>query len=104
MLRTHTCGELRLTDTQKTVVLSGWVHRRRDHGGVIFVDLRDRYGVTQVVFKPEDPALMDKARELGQEYVVAVTGRVEPRPEEMVNKDLKTGGIEVHAAALRILN
>jgi aspartyl-tRNA synthetase len=82
----------------------GWVHRRRDHGGVIFVDLRDRYGITQVVFRPDDAPLMEKARQLGQEYAVAVTGRVEPRPPEMVNADLKTGEIEVRGLALRILN
>jgi aspartyl-tRNA synthetase len=104
LARTHTCGELEPQAVGKDVTLMGWVHRRRDHGGVIFVDLRDRYGVTQVVFKPEDPALMDKARLLKQEYVVAVTGRVESRPVEMINKDLQTGGIEVHVNVLRILN
>jgi aspartyl-tRNA synthetase len=72
------------------VILAGWVHRRRDHGGVIFIDLRDRYGLTQVVFKPEDSALMDKARDLKQEYVVAVAGTVEARPDEMINKELGT--------------
>jgi aspartyl-tRNA synthetase len=102
--RSHTCGELNGQSQGKTVTLMGWVHRRRDHGGVIFVDLRDRYGITQVVFKPEDAALMDKARHLGQEYVVAVTGKVDPRPQEMVNKDLATGEIEVRALDLRILN
>ena len=102
--RSHTCGELRGSDEGKEVTLMGWVHRRRDHGGVIFVDLRDRYGVTQVVFKPEDAGLMEKARQLGQEYAVAVTGKVEPRPAEMVNKDLATGEIEVRSTGLRILN
>ena len=102
--RSHTCGELSAKNQGELVTLMGWVHRRRDHGGVIFVDLRDRYGITQVVFKPEDAALMDKARHLGQEYVVAVTGTVDPRPAEMVNKDLATGEIEVRAQDLRILN
>jgi aspartyl-tRNA synthetase len=102
--RSHTCGELNGQSQGKTVTLMGWVHRRRDHGGVIFVDLRDRYGITQVVFRPEDAALMDKARHLGQEYVVAVTGKVDRRPQEMVNKDLVTGEIEVRALDLRILN
>jgi aspartyl-tRNA synthetase len=86
------------------VVLMGWVHRRRDHGGVVFVDLRDRYGITQVVFRPDDAALLEKVRDLKQEYVVAVEGRVDPRPTEMVNPDLATGAIEVRARSLRILN
>jgi len=102
--RTHTCGELNRQSEAKEVTLMGWVHRRRDHGGVIFVDLRDRYGVTQVVFKPDDARLMDRARELKQEYVVAVVGTVDLRPAEMVNKDLPTGEIEVRAGTLRILN
>lgn len=102
--RSHTCGDLDGRSVGREVTLMGWVHRRRDHGGVIFVDLRDRYGITQVVFKPDDAALMEKARQLGQEYAVAVTGKVEPRPAEMVNKDLKTGEIEVRALTLRILN
>lgn len=102
--RTHTCGELSRSDVGVTVSLMGWVHRRRDHGGVIFIDLRDRYGVTQAVFRPEDPALMDKARQLKQEYVVAVTGAVAARPDDMVNEDLATGDIEVCVGDLRILN
>jgi aspartyl-tRNA synthetase len=104
MKRTHSCGELALSDVGSAVTLMGWVHRRRDHGGVIFIDLRDREGLTQAVFKPEEPGLMDKARQLKQEYVVAVTGIVEARPEDMVNKELKTGRIEVRATELRILN
>ncbi len=104
MKRTHSCGELALSDVGSAVTLMGWVHRRRDHGGVIFIDLRDREGLTQAVFKPEDPELMDKARQLKQEYVVAVTGVVEARPDDMVNKELKTGQIEVRATELRILN
>jgi aspartyl-tRNA synthetase len=102
--RSHTCGQLTKQSEGKSVTLMGWVHRRRDHGGVIFVDLRDRYGITQVVFKPENASLMEKARLLGQEYVVAVTGQVDARPQEMVNKDMATGEIEVRALELRILN
>jgi aspartyl-tRNA synthetase len=102
--RTHTCGELDRTNRGQTVTLMGWVHRRRDHGGVVFIDLRDRDGLTQVVFKPEDQELMDKARQLKQEYVVAVVGSVDARPDDMVNKDLKTGEIEIRASELRILN
>ena len=102
--RTHTCGELRGPDAGKEVTLMGWVHRRRDHGGVIFIDLRDRYGLTQVVFKPEHAELMEKARELKQEYVIAARGRAEKRPVDMVNEDMPTGEIEVFADELRILN
>jgi aspartyl-tRNA synthetase len=102
--RSRTCGELGSQSVGTDVVLMGWVHRRRDHGGVVFVDLRDRYGITQVVFRPDDAALLEKVRDLKQEYVVAVEGRVEPRPPEMVNPDLATGAIEVRARSLRILN
>ncbi len=102
--RTHTCGELDASAAGNTVTMMGWVHRRRDHGGVVFIDLRDRYGVTQVVFKPENEELMEKARRLKQEFVVAVTGRVEARPDDMINRGLATGEIEVYADGLRILN
>jgi aspartyl-tRNA synthetase len=102
--RTHTCGELRGPDAGTEVTLMGWVHRRRDHGGVIFIDLRDRDGLTQVVFKPGHADLMERARDLKQEYVVAVRGHAERRPDDMVNKDMETGEIEVFAEELSILN
>ena len=102
--RTHTCGELTASAVGDTVTLMGWVHRRRDHGGVVFIDLRDRYGLTQVVFKPENEELLEKARLLKQEFVVAITGIVWARPDDMVNRDLKTGEIEVNVDTLRILN
>jgi aspartyl-tRNA synthetase len=102
--RTHTCGDLDKGNVGERVTLMGWVHRRRDHGGVIFIDVRDRYGLTQVVFRPEDEDLMEEARRLKQEYVVAATGTVEPRPDDMINSDLATGEIEVRADGLRILN
>ncbi|MGD8628750.1 MAG: OB-fold nucleic acid binding domain-containing protein, partial [bacterium] len=102
--RTHTCGDLTASAVGEKVTLMGWVHRRRDHGGVVFVDLRDRYGLTQVVFKPGNEALMEKARLLKQEFVVAVTGTVGARPDDMINKELKTGEIEVNVETLRILN
>ena len=87
------------------MVLCGWVHRRRDHGGIIFIDLRDRYGLTQVKFDPAiSPAIWDKANDLRSEWVVKVTGQVVPRPAEMVNAKLKTGEIEVPVSALEILN
>lgn len=79
--RTHTCGELRATHTGSEVVLMGWVHRRRNLGGLYFVDLRDRFGTTQVVFRPEEPEMLAKAGTLSAEYVVAVRGEVARRPE-----------------------
>lgn len=103
--RTHTCGELRATDEDKHVVLMGWVHRRRDHGGVIFADLRDREGITQVVFHEDlDRAVHSRAEELRPEYVVAVEGRVAPRGPSAINPNLATGQIEVVASRLWILN
>ena len=104
--RTHTCGELRQSDAGRDVLLMGWVQRVRDHGGVLFADLRDRYGVTQVVFRPEtaQEVLIEKARSLRSEFVVAVRGVVSERPAEMVNHQLATGGIEVSAGELRVLN
>jgi len=102
--RTHTCGDLDKSNVGERVTVMGWVHRRRDHGGVIFIDVRDRYGLTQVVFRPENEQIMEKARRLKQEYVIAAAGTVDPRPDEMINRDLKTGEIEVSADDLRILN
>ena len=103
--RTHSCGELRLGDAGREVVLMGWVQRRRDHGGLIFVDLRDRRGLTQVVFNPEiNPDTHNKAGVLRDEFVLAVRGVVNPRPPEMVNPNLPTGEIEVMVSELRLLN
>ncbi len=103
--RTHTLGELRLGDEGRDVTLMGWVHRRRDHGGLIFLDLRDREGLTQVVFHPElCPEAHALAHELRSEYVVAVRGRVAPRPEGTENPSLPTGAVEVQAQELRLLN
>jgi aspartyl-tRNA synthetase len=105
MRRTHSCCELGAQDIGKEVVLMGWVLRRRDHGGVIFVDLRDREGITQVVFNPEvEPAVHAKAHSIRNEYVLAVRGKVDPRPEGMVNPNLHTGAIEVLVSDLKILN
>jgi len=105
MRRTHHCAQLTARDAGSEVVLMGWVQRRRDHGGVIFVDLRDREGITQVVFNPEsDPQVHAKAHVLRSEYVIGVRGRVTLRPEGMVNPNLKTGEIEVIVTELRILN
>ena len=105
MRRSHHCWELGIDDVDKEVVLMGWVHRRRDHGGVIFVDLRDREGITQVVFNPlVDKKIHAKAHVIRNEYVLAVRGKVDPRPADMVNPKLKTGQIEVSVTELKILN
>jgi aspartyl-tRNA synthetase len=105
MRRTHHCWELGAADVGREVVLMGWVHRRRDHGGVIFVDLRDREGITQVVFNPKvDRKIHAKAHEIRNEYVLAVRGQVDPRPADMINPKLKTGEIEVTVSELKILN
>ncbi len=104
-LKTHTCGQLRLEHTGETVTLAGWVHRRRDHGGLIFIDLRDREGITQVVFNPDTSAEAHAvARELRVEYVVRVTGSVCRRPPGLENLDLATGEIEVVGENAEILN
>jgi aspartyl-tRNA synthetase len=103
--RTHTCGELRLEHVGQRVTLAGWVDTYRDHAGVLFVDLRDRYGKTQVVFSPEGPPeLMATAKMLRPEFVIAVTGTVVRRPEGTENPKLSTGQIELRAEELRILN
>ena len=105
MRRTHSCCELGVDDIGKEVVLMGWVLRRRDHGGVIFVDLRDREGITQVVFNPlVDKKVHEKAHVIRNEFVLAVRGKVDPRPEGMVNPNLRTGEIEVLVSELKILN
>jgi aspartyl-tRNA synthetase len=105
MRRTHHCNQLGIEDTDKEVVLMGWVQRRRDHGGVIFVDLRDRMGLTQVVFNPAiHEQVHAKAHVIRNEYVLGVRGRVAPRPEGMRNPNLTTGAIEVIVEELRILN
>ncbi|PWU09682.1 MAG: aspartate--tRNA ligase [Terriglobia bacterium] len=103
--RTHTCGELRPADEGKHVLLMGWVHRRRDHGGVIFVDLRDREGITQVVFHQDvDTAVHNRAEEVRPEYVVAIEGRVAHRGPAAVNPNLATGAVEVVASKIWLLN
>ncbi|GAB4345745.1 MAG: aspartate--tRNA ligase [Candidatus Abyssubacteria bacterium] len=103
--RTHYCGELRPEHAEQTVTLAGWVHRRRDHGNLIFIDLRDRAGLAQVVFNPQvDSAAHELAQTLRNEYVVAVTGIVRLRPEESVNPRIATGQVEVFAHSLSVLN
>lgn len=105
MMRTHHCGELRRTDVGARVALCGWVDTIRDHGGVIFIDLRDRYGITQVIFDPRDSqAAWEKAQSTRAEYVIRIEGRVEPRPPDMANPKLATGEIEVRADTIQIFN
>ncbi len=105
MLKTHTNGELRKENVGQTATLAGWVHRRRDHGGLIFIDLRDHFGLTQVVFNPSvSPQAHALASEFKPEYVVRVTGTVEPRPAGQENPALATGEIEVIASSASILN
>jgi aspartyl-tRNA synthetase len=102
--RTHTCGELRAGDIGKPAVLMGWVHKRRDLGGLLFVDLVDRHGTTQVVFRPDEKELLAAAQELGAEWVVAVRGDVACRPDGTANRELPTGAVELRAVELRVLN
>jgi len=103
--RTHNCSQLGSDHLNQEVTLMGWVLRRRDHGGVIFIDLRDRWGITQVVFNPEiNPEVHAKAHSLRSEWVLAVKGRVERRPGDMANPKLKTGEIEILVSELLILN
>jgi aspartyl-tRNA synthetase len=98
------CGALSANDVDKDVELSGWVHRRRDHGGLIFIDLRDRDGITQITFDPADAATFKTAETLRSEFVVRVHGRVRLRPEGTVNPKLVTGAVEVPVKTLEILN
>ncbi len=105
MIRTHTCGELNAKDNTKQVTLCGWVARRRDHGKLIFIDIRDRSGFTQIVFIPKESGEAYKtAQELRNEFVIKVTGTVNMRPSGTVNKKLATGEIEILARELEILN
>jgi aspartyl-tRNA synthetase len=103
-MRTHYCGELSAALVERTVSLCGWAHRRRDHGGVIFVDLRDREGLAQVVFDPDRPEAFAIAERVRGEFVLRVTGRVRRRPEGTVNPDLASGEVEVLAHEVEILN
>jgi aspartyl-tRNA synthetase len=103
-MRTHYCGELRATLVDRTVTLCGWAHRRRDHGGVIFIDLRDREGLAQVVCNPDRQEAFRTAERVRAEYVLRITGKVRRRPEGSVNPELPTGEVEVLAHEVEILN
>ena len=103
MYRTHNCGELRLSDAGKEVKLSGWVQATRDFGGMTFIDLRDRYGITQLVFNMDDDAeLCERARKLGREFVINITGQVRERSNKNPNRP--TGDVEIEVAAMAVLN
>ena len=105
MKRTVTCGDLRKADDKKTVILNGWIHRIREHGGISFINLRDRYGITQVVVDSDSPAeLADFAKSLKMEFCIAVEGVVRARPDTMINPDMITGEIEVVAKAIKVLS
>jgi aspartyl-tRNA synthetase len=104
VLRTHTCGELRMDDVGKTVTVCGWVDSRRDHGGLVFIDLRDRYGITQIVFEPDQAGAHQFAGTLRSEYVIGVTGKVVPRGEGLENPKHATGQVEVLATDLELFN
>lgn len=103
-MRTHYCGELNESHVDETITLCGWVHRRRDHGGVIFLDVRDRDGITQVVFDPDTVESFARAEQVRNEFVIKVQGRVRLRPEGTQNVDMPTGKIEVLGKDLEILN
>ena len=103
-MRSLYCGELNETHLDQEVTLCGWVHRRRDHGGVIFVDLRDHTGLLQVVFDPDTADTFATAESVRNEYVLQVQGRVRRRPEGTVNPDMPTGQVEVLGLVLTVLN
>lgn len=102
--RTHNCGKLSLKQKSSQVIIMGWVQKRRDFGGLIFIDLRDRSGIVQIVFNPEDGEIFEKANSLRPEYVIAVKGTVGARPEGNVNPDMDTGEVEINAEELKILD
>ncbi|MBM4167240.1 MAG: aspartate--tRNA ligase, partial [Ignavibacteria bacterium] len=104
--RTHSCGELRISDIGKFVTLNGWIDRVRDLGGVLFIDLRDRYGKTQIVFNPQrcDANVYEESKHLRSEFVVSVSGKIEKRPDGTENSELATGQIDVLISELTILN
>jgi aspartyl-tRNA synthetase len=103
--RTHTCGELNRSHVNQPVTLMGWVHRRRDHGALIFIDLRDRYGITQIIFDSQiEVNTYERAHQLRSEFVIAIKGHVRLRPTEMINPNRSTGEIEIETHEIKILN
>ena len=105
MYKTHTCGEIRATHANQQVTLAGWVHRRRDHGGVIFLDLRDRYGIVQVTINPNlSKETLDAVSNVRMEWVLQISGTVQKRPAGMENPKMQTGDVEVIAQSIEVLN
>ena len=102
--RTHSCGELGIADTGTTVRLSGWVHTRRDHGGLIFIDLRDKWGIVQLTFHPDNPDTFKAAELLRSEDVICVSGQVIKRPADMINTNISTGSIEIQVEKIDVLS
>ena len=101
--RTHNCGELKKEDVGSDVRLSGWVHRVRDHGGLLFIDLRDHYGITQCVIEPEN-ANFSVAEIVRSEWVIRINGQVDARSDDTVNKNMPTGDVEIRISALDVLS
>ena len=101
--RTHKCNELKISDVDKSVYLSGWVNRKRDHGGLLFIDLRDHYGLTQLVFDPDSKAF-DLAEKITAETVIKIQGKVVKRDDDTINSNLSTGEIEVYVDTLEVLS
>src|SRR5262245_53153444 len=101
--RSHTCGALRAGDAGNNVRLSGWIHRKRDHGGLLFIDLRDHYGLTQLVLSPSTPGF-DVAERTRTESVIRIDGEVIPRSAETVNPNLPTGAIEVRVKSFEVMS
>ncbi|PYR59215.1 MAG: aspartate--tRNA ligase, partial [Acidobacteria bacterium] len=104
LARTHTCGQLTSAAVGQDVVLLGWVHRVRDLGALVFFDIRDRHGLTQIVAREDAPSLVSDAKHLRPEHVVGVIGRVERRAPEAINPKIKTGDVEVVAREIRLLS
>ena len=103
-MRTNYCGKVGVVNVDETITVSGWVHRRRDHGGVIFVDLRDTTGLIQLVFDPEHQDLFSEAEKLRGEFVLSASGTIRRRPEGTINPELPTGEVELLVLSLVILN
>ncbi len=104
MKRTHTCGELKKSHGGQTVTLAGWVQNRRDHGSLMFIDLRDRYGLTQIVFDTEKPEVLKLGQDVRAEWVLQVTGKVLLRPDDMVNPKMATGEIELAVESFTVFS
>src|SRR6187402_891413 len=101
--RSHTCGALRASDAGSQTRLSGWIHRKRDHGGLLFIDLRDHYGLTQLVFDPSSPGFA-KVERLRAESVIRIDGKVVARDAATINANLPTGEVEVYVAEVEVLS